>query len=282
VKKKVLAIMCAALLCGHAWAGTEDVVPSCYDHRLGVTPVQASTELFVLVDQTTVFDTTLQQQVADNIRPFMVADKAFSVLTFSAFAQGRYAQVLSAGTIEPGIAPAARDDISKPLLAKFDACQKRQPQFAMQAIGAALRAAFNGSSPDLAKSDVMASLKSISTRVKKSTAREKVVLIASDMLENSSITSFYDGKGTAVRQIDVARELKLAGDNDMFGDFGGAKVYVVGAGLLSADAKKGNKYRDPKTMRALSGFWNSYFQKSQATLVELGQPALLNSIRSAR
>lgn len=282
MKKRVLSIVCAALLCGQAWAGTEDVVPSCYDHRLGATPAPAGTELFVLVDQTTMFDATLQQQVADNIRAFMAADNAFSVLTFSAFSQGRYAQVLSAGTIEPGIAPAARDDISKPLLAKFDACAKRQPQIAMQAIGAALRTAFGGSSAELAKSDVMASLKSIATRVRKSTAREKVVLIASDMLENSSITSFYDGKGTAVRQINAAKELKLAGDNDMFGDFGGAKVYVVGVGLLADDAKKGNKYRDPKTMRALSGFWNGYFQKSQATLVELGQPALLNSIRNAR
>lgn len=281
MRKIVFAITCAVLLCDHAQAGTEDAVPSCYDRRLGATPAQASTELFVLIDQTTVFDTTLQQQVADNIRPFMTADNAFSVLAFSAFSQGRYAQVLGAGTIEPGIAPALRDDISKPLLAKFDACQKRQPQVAMQAIGAALRAAFSGSSGDLAKSDVMASLKSISARVKKSTAKEKLVLIASDMLENSSITSFYDGKGNAVRQIDVPKELKLASENDMFGDFGGAKVYVVGAGLLTADAKKGNKYRDPKTMRALSGFWGSYFQKSQATLVELGQPALLNSIRSS-
>jgi hypothetical protein len=281
VKTNILAIACVALLCGQAWAGTEDVVPSCYDHRLGVTPAPASTELFVLVDQTTVFDTTLQQQVADNIRAFMKPGNAFSVLTFSAFSQGRYAQVLSAGTIEPGIAADVRDDISKPLLAKFDACEKRQPQLAMQAIGMALRTAFGASNADLAKSDVMASLKSISSRVKKSTAREKVVLIASDMLENSSITSFYTAKGAAVRQIDMAKELKLAADNDMFGDFGGAKVYVVGAGLLAEDTKNGNKYRDPKTMRALAGFWTSYFQKSQATLVELGQPALLNSIKDA-
>lgn len=282
MKRHILTIMCAALLCGHAAAGTEDVVPSCYDPHLGVASAPASTELFVLVDQTTVFDPVLQQQVADNVRPFMTAGNAFSILTFSAFSQGRYAQVLSAGTIEPGIPAAARDDISKPLLGKFDACQKRQPQIAMGAIGAALRAAFGGSSADLAKSDVMASFKSISARVRKSPAREKVVLIASDMLENSSITSFYASKGTAVRQIDAGRELKLAGDNDMFGDFGGAKVYVVGTGLLAEDAKKSNKYRDPKTLRALTEFWNGYFRKSHATLVELGQPALLNGIRNVR
>lgn len=278
MKKCLLLVMAAALLGGQVQAATEDVVPSCYDRKLGVAPAVAGAELFVMVDQTTLFDPTLQQQVADNVRQFMMAGNAFSVLTFSAFSQGRYAQVVSAGVIEPGIDQAARDDISKPLLSKFDACAKRQPQIAMAAIGNALRGAFGGASAELAKSDVLASLKSMSVRVKKSPAREKIVLIASDMLENSSVTSFYDGKGTAVRQIDAARELKLAAENDLFGDFGGAKVYVIGAGLLADDARKGSKYRDPKTMRALTNFWKSYFQKSNAAVVEIGQPALLNNI----
>jgi hypothetical protein len=203
-------------------------------------------------------------------------------MTFSAFSQGRYAQVVSAGTIEPGIAAGARDDISKPLLAKFDACEKRQPQIAMQMIGDALRGAFGGASAELAKSDVMASLKSMSTRVKKSPVKQKVVLIASDMLENSSVTSFYSDKGASVRKIDPARELKLAADNDLFGDFGGAQIYVIGAGLLGEDAKKVKKYRDPKTMHALTDFWNGYFQKSNGSVVEIGQPALLNAITTGR
>lgn len=270
----------AALLCGAASAAVEDTVPSCYDHKLGVTPAVSGTELFLLVDQTTLFDATLQQQVADNARLFMGPSNAFSIMTFSAFSQGRYLQVVSAGNIEPAIAAAARDDISKPLLSKFDACAKRQPQIAMQTIGAVLRAAFAGASPNLAKSDVMAALKSMSGRVKNSSASRKTVLIASDMLENSSVSSFYDGKGTSVKNIDPAKEIKLAGENDLFGDFGGAKIYVIGAGLLGDDAKKGSKYRDPKTMRSLINFWNLYFQKSNATVVEIGQPALLNNIRA--
>lgn len=278
MKKGLLFLLAASLLCTRAAAGVEDAVASCYEPKLGVAPAPVRTELFVLVDQTTLFDRTLQQQVADNIRPFAAPDNAFSVLSFSAFSQGRYAQVLTAGTVEPGISQAARDDISKPLLTRFDACARRQPQFAMQAIGASLRAAFGGASSALSKSDVMASLKSIAARVKKSPAREKLVLIASDMLENSSVTSFYDNKGTTVRHIDPAKELKLAADNDLLADFGGAKIYVIGAGLLSDDGGKAGKYRDPKTMRALANFWQAYFQKSQATVVEIGQPALLNNI----
>lgn len=281
MNKRLLAAFTAAALSAPALAA-EDVVPSCYDARLGVQPAATATEVFVLVDQTTRFDTTLQQQVANGVRPFMAPGNAFSVTVFSAFAQGRYAQVLTSGTIEAPIAAAARDDISKPLLNRFDACAKRQPQQAMAAVGAALRSAFGNASPDLARSDVLGSFKSIATRVKNSPAQRKVVLIASDMLENSSVTGFYGPKAASVRQIDPAKELKLAADHDLLADFGGAQVYVVGAGLLAEGAARGNQYRDPKTMRALTGFWNGYFKESNATVVEIGQPALLNPIAAGR
>lgn len=260
----------------------ENVVPTCYQGKLGVEPAPVATELFVLVDQTTVFDTHLQQQVANSVRPFMAADNAFSVTVFSAFSQGRYARVLTSGTVEATIPAARRDDISKPLLNKFDACSKRQPQQAMQAVGAALRSAFGEASADLARSDVLASFKSISTRIKASGARRKVVVIASDMLENSSVTAFYGSGGNSVRQVDPAKELKLAADNALLADFGGAEIHVIGAGLLSGDVAKSNRYRDPKTMRALTDFWQGYFEKSNATVVEIGQPALLNPVQARR
>jgi hypothetical protein len=282
MKKLFLLMLASAALNGSAWAGVEDAVPSCYGDKLGVASVAPDTELFVLIDQTTVFDATLQQQLADNLRPFMAAGHAYSVLTFSAFSQGRYAQVLSAGTIEPPIPVKARDDISKPVLAKFDACAKRQPLIAMQAIGSALREAFREANSGLAKSDVLASLKSISARVKKSPAKHKLILLASDMLENSSVTSFYGPKGESVRHIDPAKEIKAAVDNDLIGDFGGARIYVIGTGLLADESKSAGKYRDPKTMRALTTFWTSYFQKSNATVMEIGQPALLNKVAASR
>lgn len=282
MRTKYLICFALVLAGGPVLAANENAVASCYDSKLGVASLAAATELFVMIDQTTVFDKTLQQQVADNIRPFMSAGNAYSVLSFSAFAQGRYAQVLTAGIIEAGIAPGARDDISKPLLARFDSCAKRQPQLAMQAIGMALRSAFGGADSSLAKSDVMGSLKAMSARVRKSPAKEKIVLVASDMLENSSVSSFYASNGTAVRQIDAAKELKLAADNELFGDFGGAKVFVIGAGLLASEANHKGAYRDPKTMRALTTFWNGYFQRAHATVGEVGQPALLNSIADGR
>lgn len=74
--------------------------------------------------------------------------------------------------------------------------------------------------------------------------------------------------------------MKVAESNRLLGDFGCARLYVMGAGLLSnSDAKNKSLYRDPKTMLALANFWKAYFEKSKAQLVEFGQPALLNQIK---
>ena len=235
-------------------------------------------ELFIVIDQTVLLDDALKQSVANQIRPFLTAGSGFSVLVFSAFTQGKYTQLLTTGELDAPLSAAQRDDVSKVVLTKFDQCMARQPALAAQAVGGALRKAFDGSSGDIAKSDVFASLKDISGKVRQSKATEKVVLLVSDMLENSSVTSFYANQ--AVRRIDPAKELKLAVDNQLIGDFADARMYVLGAGLLNDDGRKNKAaYRDPKTMQALSSFWNSYFAKSKAKLVEFGQPALLNPIQ---
>ena len=182
------------------------------------------------------------------------------------------------GKLDPELPKALRDDVSKPVLTKFDQCMALQPRLAGQLVGSAMKAAFGGSSSDIAKSDIFANLKDISSKVRRSQSPHKVVLLASDMLENSSITSFYASQ--AVRQINADKELKLVADNQLYGDFGGARVYVIGAGLLAEDAKHPTGiYRSTQTMQALARFWAGYFQKSKAELVEFGQPALLNALQ---
>lgn len=260
-----------------AVAGNADAIPTCYNGKIPAQKVATDTEIFVVIDQTTLFDNGLKQSIADNVRSFLKPGNAFSVTQFSAFTQGHYTNVLVSGKLDPELAKIARDDVSKPVLSKFDQCMAAQPRSAGQLVGGAMKAAFSDSSGDIAKSDVFASLKDISGKVRQSSAQHKVVLLASDMLENSSITSFYAQH--AVRQINPEKELKLVADNQLFGDFGGARVFVIGAGLLVEDARhpKG-VYRSTQTMQALSRFWAGYFQKSNAELAEFGQPALLNLI----
>ncbi len=260
-----------------AW-GQTGVIPTCYDAKLPSSSAEIKVELFVLVDQTTVLDAELKQQVADQVRPFLSAGNSFSFLTFSSYSQGKYTQLVVSGVLEQKMALGVRNDVSKPLLNKHDLCMNRQPLIATQAAGAALKFSFDGTSNDLAKSDIFASLKDISGKVRQSPANSKIVLLVSDMLENSSISSFYQNQ--TVRRINPEKELQLVADNKMFGDFGGARIFVMGAGLLSEDARsKKGIYREPQTMSALQNFWRIYFEKSNAQLIEFGQPALLNPIR---
>lgn len=273
-------LLIASLAGADAWAGAIDAIPTCHDNKLvGAPAATLETELFVAIDQTTLLDGGLKQSVADNLKPFLTPGNGFQVITFSAYTQGHYTEVLASGRLDATLDPARRNDISKTALAKFDQCMTRQPQLAAQVAGTALRSAFEGTSGEIAKSDVLASIKAIAELSRKSKARNKVVLLVSDMLENSSVSSFYADHGHSVRKIDPAREMQLVEQNQLLGDFGGARVYVIGAGLLSEDAKKSKSYRDPKTMQALAGFWKTYLEKSGAQLVEFGQPALLSPIR---
>lgn len=279
MKKIRLAAALAATIgmCSLASAGS-NVIASCYDTKISAPATSMTKEIFVLIDQTTLLDDKLKQSVAEQVRPFLAKGNGFSVLVFSAFTQGKYTQLLTSGKLDHTLPEAGRNDVSKPLLTKFDQCIARQTALATQAVGGAMREAFAGTSGEIAKSDVLASLKDISSKVRQSQATEKVVLLVSDMLENSTVSSFYASQ--LVRRIEPAKEMKLVMDNQLIADFAGARLYVLGAGLLSDDAKNSKAaYRDPKTMQALASFWKTYFEKSNAQLMEFGQPALLNQIK---
>lgn len=126
---------------------------------------------------------------------------------------------------------------------------------------------------DIAKSDILYALKDFAKSViAPLNAKRKIVILASDMLENSAITSFY--ANNAVRQIDSNKELSIVAKNDLFGDFGGAEVFIIGAGISSKKS-----YVNPKMLASLTNFWQEYFAKSNATLKNIGTPALKSAIR---
>ena len=264
--------------CGNTFAGQMNAVPSCYSKQLAAPSQPVETEFFLVIDQTTSFSDVLKQSIADNVRHFIQPNYAFSVSQFSAFTQDHYTDVLVSGKLDAELNQSARNDVSKPILTKFDHCMSSEKNLAAQYLGAAMKSAFANSSGKIAKSDVFSSLKAISSMVKQSKANRKVVLIASDMLENSSISSFYAKQ--AVRNISPEKELAIVEKNQLLGDFGKAEIYVMGAGLLSNDSKQAkNAYRSPQIMQSLFGFWKAWFQKSNADLIEFGQPALLNAVK---
>ncbi len=268
---------------GTAYASTSaNSVPSCYEaNKMSVAPPATKKELFVLVDQTTPLDAKLQALVRENVGRLVQPGNAFTIAKFSSFGQGQYLEVLSSGTLEEGLSEDDRNSTGAKVLRNFDKCLKSQLDYGRRIAGAALNEALSGSSTDFAKSDVMGSVKEMSARVRESQANEKVLFLVSDMLENSGVSSFYASKN--VKTLDVNAELKKAEAAKMFGDHGGARVYVLGAGLVQATTKDGAKdsgvYRLPAAMARLQEFWQQYFEQSNAKLEHFGAPALLVPVK---
>jgi hypothetical protein len=264
---------------GASPAGVVNEVPSCYranklEHQL---PAPAK-EIFVLIDQTTLFDDKLQNSVYENTWGYLGPDSSYTVVSFSAFSQGRYTEVVSAGIIEPPFPARERDSTSVRLLNSFEECMKGQEAWAKRRAVEAIKKTFLAASHNLAKSDILAALKDVSALVKASPAKDKVLFVVSDMLENSTLSNFY-ASSTRVRVVEPAKELAAIEKASMFGDFGTARVFVLGAGLIGPSGDSKSTYRDPKTMKALHDFWAKYFERSGAKLEQFGQPALLQPIR---
>ncbi|MEM5387809.1 hypothetical protein VSR68_30050 [Paraburkholderia phymatum] len=275
--KFALAAAVLSLGAGPALAGISNDIPSCYAAN-HIKPVTSGIghELFIAGDQTTVFDEKLQAQIAATASAAIRPGSAYTLLDFSAFSQGRYTEVMTRGVVESPIPEKLRDDISERALRTFDACMTGQSAFARKSLLTAITQVQSAATNELAKSDILAALKDISDKVRASPASDRIVFLASDMLENSSVSSFY--AHNAVRRIDPEAEMKKASAANLIGDFGGARIYVIGAGLLAGDAKAKNAYRDPQTIGALKQFWTLYFQQSNARLQEFGAPALLNPV----
>lgn len=258
-------------------------IPSCYAaNKLDISPPTQLREVFILLDQTVVLDNDLKQSLATSVRSLMSPGTSFTVVRFSAFSQGHYLDVVSAGALEQGVPEKLRSSIGVKLLKNFDTCMKGQLEFGTNLVMTSVGNTIAQSTTELAKSDLFSSLSETSRIVKTSNAPRRIVLLVSDMLENSSISSFY--AKNRIRQIQPDVELQLVRKEKLFGDFGGASIFVMGAGIIpelstKAGIKAQPQYRDPKTLGALKQFWSTYFSQSNGQLEEFGMPALMIPVR---
>lgn len=270
------AIAAIALLIQPAHAGLQNDVPSCYaanqitpsDH-LGYTRL-----IYVLIDQTVGWSPDLEQSIFDNLNPNLTPGTKFVVAAFSAFSQGRYLNVIHTGIIE---APMPTDQVNNTAIEKtriFDACLADQLPFASRLADQSVQSALQASSSSLDHSDIMSALQFISTAMVADPAPQKLLFLASDGLENSSVTSFYRHGG--LRNINPSIEINRADIAGLFGNFGGSKIYVIGGAL--AGGETASSYRTPEMLENLRKFWQLYFERSNADLVEFGEPALLQPV----
>lgn len=251
---------------------------SCYDiYKSSAKPkTDINRAIFVLIDETTLFNDSLQQQIIKNTLSKISPANYIYIAKFSAFIDNHYNERVFEFRIDTPLTSDERYYERKDILAKIDKCIKDQHNYVATQIVQSINKSFLKPDENISKSDILYALKDFGENViSKIDAKEKTIILASDMLENSTITSFYSRNTTKlIKQED---ELKKVEKSDLFSNFDNSKVYIIGTGIVSS--KENNKaYRDPKILGSLKSFWSKYFDKSNGNLVEMGQPALKNEI----
>lgn len=251
---------------------------SCYDiYKIGAkADTSINKAIFVLIDETTFFDKNLQEQILINSIKHINEGNYIYVAKFSAFIGNHYNEKVFEFKLDRPLNEEQRYNERKDNLKKLDKCLRDQINFVQAQTVSSIENSFLKPDENIAKSDIFYALADFGKNVISNIqANEKIVILASDLLENSTISSFYL-KGTT-RLIDVKKELQKVEKNNLFSDFGGSSLYVIGTGIVTG--KNSTTYRDPKILSSLKKFWQEYFLKSNANLVEIGQPALKNNIK---
>lgn len=126
--RKTLATftLCAALF---ASAPAFAEIPDCYAKTGLSAEIQTPApqkEVFIFIDQTTLLNASLQNDVRQRVSALIQPGNAFVLGVFSAFSQGRYLEVLAEGALQTGIEKAQRSSIGVKKLKNFDLCLDRQ------------------------------------------------------------------------------------------------------------------------------------------------------------
>ena len=251
---------------------------SCYDFaKIDTKPIKLiDTALFILVDETTLFNKDIQQQIIKNSVSQIGQGSYTYIARFSAFVNGYYNEKVFDFKMDYPLTTDVRYDIRKSKLKKLDKCLIEQKNFVNLKIQDTVSKIFLKKGESIPKSDILFAFQDFSNVISETPANRKIILIASDMLENSVISSFY--KNGSLRKVNSKKELKKVEEEDLFGDFGGAEIYVIGAGITNSMSSQ-SSYKDPRKLLSLKKFWTNYFKKSNAKLIEMGQPSLNKKIQ---
>lgn len=240
-----------------------EVSSSCYADQLEEQTPLIKRGLLVLVDNTVEFDQGIREHAFKMIMDFMSerdrqggSDRVF-IMSFSHHGSGRFKGIRQDWRLEPS--PTDTGGIPRGILRSVQRCLDDSQAEELENIRKVLEEVYTESDSDIPKTELMWTLKKTSEEVIPALrAEETFLLIVSDMLENSDITSFYRNK-----VIDPTKEMQKVEKSDAMADYPGTRIYVVGAGYL---AKNG------EAMRKVKSFWRWYFERSGGQLCEYGDP----------
>lgn len=250
---------------------------SCYDRaRLSsYKPPASGRQLVLVVDQTVNMPEDLQRSAWAGITRFVQPGDQVKVYSFSAFVPGEYMRLLADVTLDTPPGEKTRNDMNMARLRTLDRCLKQQEQQFVGVVGGQFVKALREASEQLPRSEIMHALREVGQDIQRQVAKDRVLFLVSDMLENSDYTSFY--ANNRIRDLNLERELNLAEKQNVFADLQGVRVYVSGAGVVTSGIK--HSYRSSKTMDRLQSFWFEYFKRSGALLEGFGMPMLNMELR---
>lgn len=257
-----------------SYSNTEKPLPSCFDLakiEKNSTPSSQKRTLIVAIDGTFGPDNNLKRNVHNKVHNFIRPGDEISIISFSAYVNGNYTKIQFSGTLDTPVEN--RHSISKTKLSKFDNCIKRQQEYFRKKINIGLKSSFKTDKTEIPNTEIVNNLSnSIAPIVREISSDKKILVLVSDMLENSDITSFYQsGK---IKLINPKLELEKITSANMISDLNNTDVYVIGAGW-----NENNDFKGGQAMQNIKSFWNLYFLKSNAKLLEYGQPILLGNIQ---
>lgn len=269
-----LKSLLALLLClpALAQAGGRNDIPDCYGYAKINQFRQAGSgrELTVVIDQTVLMPQSIQKAAWGQINRFVAPGDKIRLYSFSAFLPNQFMQLRFAGELNSPLEGKVRDSIGMQSLRTFDKCVAEQQAFFRKKFGQAFVSTLREASEEIPRSEIFHSLRDIGSDLARQPASDRVILLLSDMLENSDFGSFY--ASNRIRDLQPQAELKRVGKKQLFADLQGARIYVAGAGLVTKDVRQA--YRSGKTMEQLQSFWQGYFAGSNASLAAFGSPSL--------
>lgn len=228
------------------------------------TGEQKEREIFIILDQTTPFSEKIRKNAIVNIFGLLKPKTMVNLFTFSEYVKGKNISLIDRYYFNGNLSKDQRYELGKKQIRAFDECFTAQNTGLQRKLASDLLNNFKEDKTTSSKSEILYTLKKVSKKaVKQSITKQKIVVLLSDMLENSNYTSFY---GVELKRLDIDKHINIISKNRLFGDFNGADIIVVGAGVVDKE-----NYRDGKDLDRLESLWEEYFEKSNGKLVTFEQ-----------
>jgi len=258
-------------------AAERNDLPSCYRYAqlASEQPAASGRALTVVIDETVNMPQALKSSAWEHTLRYLQPGDSIKLYQFSALLQNNYMKLQFAGILEKPLVGKVRNHIGNASLKKLDTCLQQQAGFFQKTFGKQFVESFGKPNEEISRSEIFASLKKIGEDLGQDPSEDQVILLVSDMLENSDFGSFY--QANRIRGIDPVAELAKVEKRALFAELHGARVYVMGAGLIGDDAK--GAYRSGKVLQSLERFWQGYFERSNARLVSFGTPELTTDLK---